>query len=502
MRKSMRLIGECSHEHRRRRFSARPGRLGAGPRGCHRRFAGRRAFRPAEIRLAHGAAVHPPPRAATLARHYLRSAAIPGCERGVPYTIAVADDAAGRYARHEELAALRIAIELIEPHDERTITILRRTAVAAVLAVIDPDDQLAAAEAAAVLIAEEEGADAACDFVVDLLVSARHLEDITTCWRLASLARRWLSPDRRDRAWAYVRDTELSERNFHDPLAPGIPTGDDDYRELRAVIATLAPEEESDFVITSGPGSRAEAEARLARNPRHIPSAWASGNVRRCLRAIDEMIDLQHEERTVGAEATSLAFRARFEALIGDFDASAASLAAAVSLLSRVPPESNAVMQVLGAPMLIDLLRGVEVTPEAMDAIIDFADRPEYAVGRARLAACRCPRECRAGNETVALDLLEQQLVAVDRARRVGGQRPTRVHLCRRRAVGPRTYRPPRHTRAHRSRKVARTRPLLPGHRLAIVVRRWCVGSTDASTTHATGSRSHGGCCCSKSRSP
>ena len=36
--------------------------------------------------------------AATLARHYLRSAAMPGAERGVPYAIAVADDAAGRYA--------------------------------------------------------------------------------------------------------------------------------------------------------------------------------------------------------------------------------------------------------------------------------------------------------------------------------------------------------------------------------------------------------------------
>jgi class 3 adenylate cyclase len=357
-----------------------------------------------------------PTTAATLARHYLRSAAMPGAERGVPYAIAVADDAASRYARHEELTALRTAVDLLEPHDERTIALLRRTAAAAVLAEIDPDDVLADAEAAGRLLADEEGADEACEFVIGLLVAARELEDVTVCWRLAALARRWLAPERRDRAWAYVRDTELMERDFRDPLAPGIPTGDDDYRELRAVIATLSPDDEDHFILSSGPGSRADAAAQLARNPRHLPAAWASGAVRECVRILDEVIERQRQQRLVGAEATSLAFKSRFEALLGEFDRSAASLEAAFALLSRVPPESNAVLQVMAAPMLNDVLCGAEIAPEAMDVVVEFADRPDtqWAGLVLRLGAARA--HARAGNTTAAIEIFDKVITAIDRA--------------------------------------------------------------------------------------
>ena len=223
-----------------------------------------------------------PATAATLARHYLRSAAIPGAERGVPYTIAVADDAAGRYTRHEELRRCGPRSSCSSrTTNERSM--LRRTAIAAVLAVIDPDDQLAAAEGRRPCSSpRRKGADAACDFVVDLMVAAGHLEDITVCWRLASLARRWLSPERQTRRGRACATPSSASATTTIRSRPGIPTGDDDYRELRAVIATL--------LAGRGKRLRHHERSRFTGGGRGSPgpkpsahtSAWASGNVRRC----------------------------------------------------------------------------------------------------------------------------------------------------------------------------------------------------------------------------
>ena len=149
-----------------------------------------------------------PATAATLARHYLHSAAMPGAERGVPYALAVADDAAARYARHEELAALRTATELLEDGDDRAVEVDCRIATAARYVETDPDQVLGAAERAARGLAAASGDDAAADFVADLI--AIPIEGATLRWRLADLARRWLHSDRRDEQWALVRECELS----------------------------------------------------------------------------------------------------------------------------------------------------------------------------------------------------------------------------------------------------------------------------------------------------
>ncbi len=126
-----------------------------------------------------------PAMAATLARHYLHSAAIPGAERGVPYTLAVADDAASRYARHEELAALRTAAELLEEGDERGVDVQCRIAQAGLLAQANPETLLDDAASATDGLAALQGADAAADFAAELLRLANSLEDITVSWRLA-----------------------------------------------------------------------------------------------------------------------------------------------------------------------------------------------------------------------------------------------------------------------------------------------------------------------------
>ena len=131
-----------------------------------------------------------PGTAATLARHYLRSAGAPGRGTGRSRTRSPSPT-----TRPDGTPATKssprcsLALELLEQHDERTTLLHRRVAMAAVLAQIDDVDQLAAAETAVELIAEEDGDDAACDFVVELLMSARSLDVVEMAWRLAAIAR-------------------------------------------------------------------------------------------------------------------------------------------------------------------------------------------------------------------------------------------------------------------------------------------------------------------------
>ncbi len=329
-----------------------------------------------------------PATAATLARHYLHSAAIPGAERGVPYALAVADDAAARYARHEELAALRTAIELLEEGDDRVVEVRCRIAEAGVLAQVDPGTVLADAAAAADELAATQGADAAADLIARFIRLANALEDITVSWRLAGLARTWLRPARRDLEWALVRQAELEERDHHDPLTPGIPVDDGDYRELRAVLADL-PIMEADMFRCGGPATGEEARRRLSEDS--FVGVFSSGAWRTGITILNRRAGEYEEQGLVAMTAFLIAVRSRLESVVGDFDTAAADLDAALALLSRISPESNQYLQVLVVPMLRDTIGGAILDPAVADVLLDFSERPDtrWAGLALRLAAAR-----------------------------------------------------------------------------------------------------------------
>jgi class 3 adenylate cyclase len=135
--------------------------------------------------------------AAVLARHLHLSAALPGAERAVPYAIQVADDAAQRYARSEELDALVMALDCTEDGDERAVELWQRAARAALFAGKPAETVVAHAARAAGLLADRDGADAAADFVGELSWQTQRVAGLRVCWDLADLARRWLRPARR-----------------------------------------------------------------------------------------------------------------------------------------------------------------------------------------------------------------------------------------------------------------------------------------------------------------
>ncbi len=312
--------------------------------------------------------------ATTLARHYLQSAAIPGAERGVPYAVAVADDAAARYARHEELIALRGAAELLEDGDDRMVAVRCRIAQAAVLAQVDPETVLADAEAAALGLAETAGDNEAADFVAGLLDRALLLEDITVCWRLARLARRWLDPERRDLQWTLVRQAELEERDYHDPLTPEIPVDDDEFRELRSVIARL-PSDATERFRCAGAASGAEARANLG--SKIIFNIFSSGLWRQGLAILDERRDMFRAQGLVAMEAFVIALRSRLKLAVGDLDGAASDCETALAMLPRVSPESNQYFQVIAAQAIRAAIGGAILDTSVAEVLLDVAERPD-----------------------------------------------------------------------------------------------------------------------------
>ncbi len=356
--------------------------------------------------------------AATLARHYLHSAAIPGAERGVPYALAVADDAAARYARFEELAALRTAAELLEEGDDRVVEVQRRIAQAGLLAQIDPETVLADAASAADGLAASEGVDAAADLVAELIRGQNTLEDITVSWRLARLGRRWLRAERRDYQWALVRQAELEERDHNDPMTPGIPVDDDEYRELRAVLAELPSELRAGF-LCDAPASGAEGRERL--DAGGFAGVLASGAWRVGIDRLGDDVGTFHEQGLVAMEAFMLAFRSRLQSVVGDFDAAAADLDVALALLPRIAPGSNQHLQVLVVPMLRDVIGGVDLGVDVADVLLAASERPDtkWAGLALRLAAAR--GLVIGGFDDRARVLVDEALPALERA---GGWAP------------------------------------------------------------------------------
>ncbi len=352
--------------------------------------------------------------AATLARHYSHSAAIPGAERGVPYALVVADDAAARYARHEELAALQTAAELLEEGDERMVEVRCRMARAGLLAQADPESVLDDADTAAAQLAASHGADAAADFVVELIQLANQLEDITISWRLAHLARRWLRDDRRDRQWALVRQAELEERDHNDPSTPGIPVDDEEYRELRAVVAGLGAEAEAQFRY-SGPATGAEARERM-RQGATFGVLFSCGEWRAAIAVLGDGAARYRDEGLVAMEAFLLAVRSRLETVVGDFDAAAEDLDAALALLPRIAPGSNQALQVLVTPILRDVVGGIDHGAELAEVLLAASERPDtrWAGLALRLGAARALAINREDERARAL--LDEALPALDRA--------------------------------------------------------------------------------------
>jgi len=328
-----------------------------------------------------------PATAAALARHYHRSAALPNAEQGVPYAVAVADDAGRRYAKHEEYAALLVALELLAEGDDRSVELGRRLTNAAVFTQIGAEEVLRVVETTAREIEAAQGADAACDFVADLAMTSASLEDIRLVWRVGALGRRWLRPDRRDATYVVLRALELMQCNFEDPDNPGIPLDTPESRELGETMRRVPPAELAGAVWLQL-GSRSEAQrsyesfvvdrsvdAMWSRWP--ITQLWVLGAHRELVAELSRMHDSALERGVLPLVVLSLAMQARALTVLGEHDACDAAIDEGMALVPRIADTSNATFQLIAAVFLRRLVRGELIASAEIEGLSASEDQPE-----------------------------------------------------------------------------------------------------------------------------
>ena len=110
----------------------------------------------------------PDEHAAEIARHYHSSATLPGAERGVPWCLAAAAQAERAAAFAEVTEHLRAAVDLLGPAASERPRLLGRLGVA-LSGALRFDEAAAIAADAAAQLARTEGADAAAEYLAEVV---------------------------------------------------------------------------------------------------------------------------------------------------------------------------------------------------------------------------------------------------------------------------------------------------------------------------------------------
>ena len=373
-----------------------------------------------------------------MARHYQHSAALPNAERGVPYAVVVADDAARRYARREEYDALGIALELAPEGDERLVDLHRRRAEAAVFSELPADAVLREAERAADLVAATKGADAACTFVARFagreLRTRRHPHALAPRHARPPLAR---ARSARRGLLHLAQFVELAERECDDPDHPGIPLDTPERRELLDLESRIPPSE-FDSQFTFPPVSRAQGKAYFEFARADLEATGSTSvapligplfTMGECVttRTILEQLVADDRRRGIAPSiAFNLALLSRWQNILGDFDAADASLAEGMSLIPRIAETSNATFQLYGAAALNARVRGVRLSVETIDAFNQWDGSPNTRWAWMIVVAARSYALSMAGRVDEAMDVFHEALPIVERA---GGWAPNYLLL-------------------------------------------------------------------------
>jgi class 3 adenylate cyclase/tetratricopeptide (TPR) repeat protein len=382
-----------------------------------------------------------PEQAAALARHYHRSAALPNAEQGVPYAIATADDAARRYARREEYDALGVTLELLEDGDERELSLRQRRAEAAVFANVGAERVLDAVGRAGELVRFNDGEDAACDYVTRLAADCDMLDDVRLTWNIASIAREWLRPDRRDATYFWLRGYELAQREFDDPEQPGILLDTPERRELLDLGHTLPLSEllltsRSWFSTSVSVYSRSRVEAERARDAALATgslyvwfSYWYLGAHRELRDALHELVDEARASGVIPTAVFGLALLTRVHGILGEWDDAQACRDEGLALVPRIAETSNAAYQLFAAVGGYEILRGERLPSAALSGLASYSDAPDVRWAWSAMAALRGWLLAQEGNADEAMPVLRELAPVVERAGGWAPNYPLLVHF-------------------------------------------------------------------------
>src|SRR5262249_4700513 len=173
--------------------------------------------------------------AAEIARHYYRSATMPGAERGVQYCLAAAEQAEQTAALTDVVDQLRAALDLLGQADLLRPRLLARLGLALVWA-MRFDDAVVVASDAATRIAAAESPDAAADYLAEVVAA---LGEGGGVFHAAPLVREGLEKvgRRRDWTWAILTAYEIHLRETEDSTTLGVPLDTPERREVAPRLA-------------------------------------------------------------------------------------------------------------------------------------------------------------------------------------------------------------------------------------------------------------------------
>jgi DNA-binding SARP family transcriptional activator len=174
-----------------------------------------------------------PVQAGEIAAQYLRSAALPGAERGVEAALVAADHAQTSGGHDEALRFLRIALDLLPDQDPRRPRLAGRLGIVLAWA-LHYEEAVSEAFDAAQAIAESEGNPAAADYLADAMYTCAMAGASTRAWELAR--RGLLYSDKHDLTWARLSAFDDERRAAENPDHPGIPIDSPERREAAEII--------------------------------------------------------------------------------------------------------------------------------------------------------------------------------------------------------------------------------------------------------------------------
>jgi tetratricopeptide (TPR) repeat protein len=355
-------------------------------------------------------------RAGEIARHYHRSASLPGAERGVAYCLLAAECAEQSAAFAEAAEYLRIALELGDPSDPRRPRLLARLALALTRSLaLDQVEQTATQAAAAIATAESNGA--AAEFLADVAdavwVAALALP---LAWSLATHGLSYLG-DRRDATWARLMFLDIERREATDPEFPGIPV---ESREQREVVARLwempAFRHVGQQIFASMAfRSREDVLARAGNDPSTL--FGLAGEYRKVLPLLEQATTTALERGQIAMATYYLTLTARLRAARGDLESSLSAYARALQLQERVndPPWLRNYMAAVPLGQILLTGEGWELALAVIEAQLQEGAAP-YGWATAALRTCAALCAAQLGRTDDALHWLAASLPAIERA--------------------------------------------------------------------------------------
>jgi tetratricopeptide (TPR) repeat protein len=294
--------------------------------------------------------------AAEIAQQYYRSKALPGADLGVPHAVIAAGRAAAAYARDEEAAFLRIAVELLPEDDPRQPALLARLGLALAWTQDGDAAQKIASEAAR-RMAIGEGVVAAADYIASVLHPMFELGSFEAAFALARQGLEYAG-DRRDATWASIRAIDIIRQDTEDPTTPGLPLDTAERREVTAAAGKRWFWDGKGLFLGGGPhhlwsfftfASRAELDAAYPAEMRDMRFMnFRLGEYRRGVQVFRAQAAEAQRQGRLAAAVVGWSGAFRFHTALGQFAEAREARAKGVALAARLPAASTATATLIG----------------------------------------------------------------------------------------------------------------------------------------------------------